>query len=203
MAYEHDVFLSYKSDFPFGDWVHECFLPFFRPYVENALNRPFNLFLDRTGIMSGDSWPQRLLEALSRSRCLVAVWSPFYFRSDWCRRECELMLHRERRLGMRSLANPGGLVLPICLFDGDHFPGPAKEIQHLDCRKYFVVGDGFKRTELYVEFQQVIARWSEEVASAIHRAPPWRKEWSSRQWHKDVAIDLRLGGRTVSFSGLE
>jgi hypothetical protein len=203
MAYDYDIFLSYKSGFPFSNWVHEVFLPFFEPYVENALNRPLTVFVDRTGIAAGDAWPSRLERALACSRCLVAIWSPIYFHSEWCRRECELMLHRERQLGLRSLSNPSGLVLPISLFDGEHFPQITREIQTLDCRKYFIVGDGFKKTELYGQFQAEVLNWSGGVAAAIDRAPRWRREWLSRDWQQTSAIDLRprpVG--SVPFTGL-
>jgi len=132
MVYEYDVFYSYKTGFPFGDWVHEHLLPFLESYLGNALNRNVNLFVDRNGISSGDAWPERIKRALAHSRCLVAVWAPLYFNSLWCRYECAVMLYRERQLGYRTINNPSGLILPINVFDGEHFPDFAQEIQWLD-----------------------------------------------------------------------
>ncbi len=73
MPYDYDVFLSYKKRYPFGEWVHEHFLPFFEPFVESALNRQFRVFVDSYGIATGDAWPERLQRALGCSRCLVAM----------------------------------------------------------------------------------------------------------------------------------
>ncbi len=190
MAYEHDVFLSYKRGFPFGEWVQRHFLPFFSSYVEGALNRPLKVFVDTSGVATGDSWPQRLQRALGHSRCLVAIWSPQYFHSEWCRRECATMLYREERLGLRTVGNPGGLVLPVCVFDGEHFPERTREIQYFNCNDYFLVGEGFTRAPEYVRFQQEMKAWAVGVAEAIRRAPRWRKSWLSPKWLDQTGEDL-------------
>jgi hypothetical protein len=199
MAYRYDIFLSYKSEFPFGDWVHESLRPLLEPYVTGALGRPIRIFVDRTGIGAGDAWPERLQQALAYSRCLVAVWVPQYFYSDWCRRECAVMLHRERQLGLRSLRKPSGLILPIRLFDGVHFPEIAKKIQFLDCRDYFQVNEGFRKSEDYAKLQRVLQTWSEEVAIAINSAPRWQGKWLTQGW-LDVDFDELIPDSIRNFS---
>src|SRR6266481_7597971 len=98
MSYEFDVFLSYRNEKPSGTWVHDHFLPYFRPALAEALVRPAEIFVDRTGIHSGQKWPARLKQALAHSRCLIGVWSPMYFRSEWCQCESAVMRHRESKL---------------------------------------------------------------------------------------------------------
>ncbi len=186
MEYEYDVFLSYKTGFPFGEWVHEIFLPFFEPYLGNALSHDANLFVDKHEISSGDAWPERIKRALANSRCLVAVWSPSYFTSNWCSYECAVMLHREHQLNYRTIENPGGLIIPTNVFDGEHFPDFVKRIQWLDCRRFFRVGEGFKKTRGYAEFQGVLIEWVDDVAKAINNAPPWSEEWLTAQWQDDA-----------------
>lgn len=204
MSYEYDLFVSYKREFPFDQWVREHFLPFLKPLVENALNRPLSIFVDKSGVQTGDAWPKRLQRALACSRCLVPVWTPIYFHSSWCRRECAVMMKRERQLGLRSLENPGGLVLPVRVFDGDYFPEAARQVQSLDCIPYFIVGDGFRRSELYVQFQQTLARWATEVAAAIEQAPAWSKEWLGESWLEATDVDLApVPSRNFPFTGLE
>jgi hypothetical protein len=176
MPYKHDVFLSYPHGF-IEDWVRDHFLPLFRWHLESALGRPVDVFIDRDGISTGDSWPQRLMSALAHSRCLVPVWAPAYFGSDWCVRECCVMLERERSLNYRTAGKPEGLVLPVNVSDGQGFPTYAKVIQYFDCRDYVLVGPRFNNTEAYIEFQLKMKQWAPQVAKAVERAPRWRREW--------------------------
>ncbi len=177
MVYEYDVFLSYTTEYPFGTWVHETFLPLFKPYLKNAINREVNIFIDKQEISSGDAIPERIKRALSHSKCMVAMWSPSFFHSKWCMSECAIMLHRENKLGYRTIKNPTGLVIPVNVFDGDNFPEFTKNIKWLDCKNFTRVGEGFKKTERYVDFQDLLIRWVDDVANSIKNAPHWSVEW--------------------------
>lgn len=182
MPYHYDIFVSYMHDEQMEGWVPTHLIPFLKSFVGNALNRPIDVFIDRDGIATGDAWPQRLQQAIARSRCLIGIWSPLYFHSEWCRRECAAMLHRESQFGFRTVANPKGLVLPINVFDGIFFPETARQIQWLDCQKYWIVGDGFVKTEKYVDFQDLLREWASEVAEVIRIAPPCEDSWMTDEW---------------------
>ncbi|MEW5958465.1 MAG: toll/interleukin-1 receptor domain-containing protein, partial [Chloroflexota bacterium] len=177
MNYEYDVFLSYIRDFPFGHWVHETFLPLFQPLLSQALNRPANIFIDTKKISPGDAWHSRLKYALAHSRCLVAVWSPSYFSSPWCSFELSVMLERESQLGYRSDQNPKGLIIPVRVFDGEHFPDFAQRIHCLDCSNFARVGPAFRKTKKFIKFQDELFEWVPLVAKTIDQAPIWRQEW--------------------------
>src|SRR5659263_104899 len=99
MAYEYDIFLSYPTEYPFGPWVHETFLPLFRAYLKNSIygNANAKIFIDKYEIAPGDAWPEKIKRALSHSKCMVAMWSPSFFHSKWCMNECAIMLHREKK----------------------------------------------------------------------------------------------------------
>ncbi len=187
MGYKWDVFLSYPHASPSGEWVHETFFPLFSFYLRNALNRPAtSIFIDREGIDPGDSWPYTLQLALAYSRCLVAIWLPDYFHSTWCTRELMVMLYREKQLGYRTRMNSKGLVLPVKVFDGDHFPRFAQRIEHFNCTRFFKVGKGFKNSELYLDFQDELASWTYKVAEAIKIVPEWKSEWLNDSDHHDL-----------------
>ena len=181
MPYTHDVFLSYSHDYPFGEWVKDPFLPLFQGYLTASLGRAGQIFSDRD-IPAGNSWPERLRNALATSRTLVGIWSPNYFISDWCQCECLFMLHREHAFGFRTPTNPDGLIVPVTLHDGDRFPNYARAVQYADWIKYARVGEGFKKTERYVEFQDRISDWADDVARAINAAPDWDAEWLTEDW---------------------
>jgi len=204
MAYSHDVFVSYMHDAQMESWVHKHFLPFVSTFVGNALNRPATLFVDRTGIVTGDSWPLKLQQAIAQSRCLIPIWSPLYFHSDWCRRECAAMLYRETQTGFRTIANPRGLLAPVNVFDGQFFPAKAKQIQWLECQRFWVIGDGFSKTERYIEFQDILRSWAIDVATVIENAPEWQAAWMDNDWLQVDDADLRPVSTTnFSFVGLE
>lgn len=204
MAYVHDVFVSYMHDDQMEGWVHNHFLPFVRSFVGNALNRPATFFVDRTGIGTGDSWPLRLQQAIAQSRCLIPIWSPLYFHSDWCRRECAAMLYRETQVGFRNISNPRGLLAPVNVFDGHFFPAKAKQIQWLECQRFWVIGDGFSKTERYIEFQDILRTWAIDVATVIENAPEWQAVWMDNDWLQADDADLRpISTTNFSFVGLE
>jgi hypothetical protein len=204
MAYKYDVFISYMHDEQMGSWVYQHLSPFLKSFLGNALNRPVDYFIDRQGISSGDSWPLRLQSALAQSRCLIAIWSPLYFHSSWCRRECAVMLYREAQLSYRTVSKPKGLVAPINVFDGQFFPDKAQRIQWLDCRKYWIVGDGFVKTEKYVEFQDLLKEWVIDIADVIEGAPPWQDAWLNDEWFNVPDDELKPKSTTnFEFVGLE
>ena len=187
MSYEYDVFLSYYKRKPVGPWVHEYFLDFFPAYLTEAmastLQREVRIFWDTKEIQAGEDYPSRLKRALARSKCLVAVWSPNYFyNSKWCQYEYNVMRYREQQLQYRTLKNPHGLVFPVVVHDGEHFPDYAQRTQFFDCREYAVVGQGFKKTESYIEFQTGMRDWTTEVAESLRKAPEWITDMETEAW---------------------
>lgn len=192
MKYEFDIFLSYNRKHPHGQWVNDVFYPLFIPYVEDALNRKVQVFKDDREILTGSDWERMILNSLLKSRIMVSILSPSYFMSEWCRREFKIMHHRQIKLGFMSDKNPQGIIIPVRINDGDFFPECVKRIQSLDCRNYFRIGDGFKTTQRFIELQDKLIAWSEEVANAINISPEWSDLWTNIEWvtDSDTLIDL-------------
>lgn len=189
--YRYDVFLSYLHEKPCGTWVIEHFLPYFQPQLGNALNRKASIFFDRTGIHSGQKWSDALKQALALSRCLVGIWTPLYFQSQWCQAECAIMRHRETQLGFATTKNPDGLIVGVKVNDGDHFPPFAKERQYSCFEDYFVDGPGFTNHPTHVDFQRAIVPLSQDVARIVGLAPPWSSDWLTAAWTDDVISRLQ------------
>ena len=177
LGYAWDILLSYGHDGTMDMWVPDHLVPFLKTFVGNAVNRPISIFVDRSGISAGDAWPERLRNALGRTRCLVAVWNPLYFHSDWCRQECAVMMHREKRMSYRTLTRPRGLIVPVNVYDGIFFPPPAQVIQTFDLQKYWIAGPAFRDSVLYVEFQTQLKVLAGQIASAVAGAPPWEESF--------------------------
>lgn len=182
MSYEYDVFVSYKIGKVYGRWVHEVFIDFFKEYLDQSLGRVSEIFLDKDSITNGDAWPERIKRSLLTSKCLVAILSPLYFNSPWCKKEISVMLFREERLGYRKLNNPSGLISAVTLHDGDRFPEIIGKIQNRDWRNFAIVGKGFENTRRFIEFQDQLKEFADSVAKIVINAPQWENEWISEEW---------------------
>lgn len=182
MPYEYDVFVSYKTGKVYGRWVHESFLEFFKEFLDQSLGRETKIFIDKNNIYDGEAWPEKLKLALAKSRCLVAILSPLYFQSKWCKRECSVMLFREEHFGYRSVKKPQGLISAIALHDGDKFPGVIRKIQYRIWHDYALVGKAFEKTEIFIEFQNELKTYADNVAKIIESAPPFEEEWLEEKW---------------------
>lgn len=191
MGYEYDIFLSYNRQHPHGTWVNEVLYPFLIPYVQDALNRKINVFKDDREILTGVEWEKTIMRALMKSRIMVSVLSPTYFMSEWCRREFQTIHYRQTQLGYMSDTNPKGIIVPLKLNDGDFFPNCVSKIQSLDCRDYFKTGEGFMKTIQFVELQDKLQKWSEDVANAVRISPEWSASWTENEWiENSKLIDL-------------
>lgn len=127
---------------------------------------------------TGVNWPENLKRALLRSKLLVAVWTPPYFRSEWCVAEYHSMLARQKALGLASADKPQGLIYPIVYSDGQHFDQAAKDTQwRRDLREFTCPFECFKASESFVKFHAAMSEVSREIAVQIEAAPPWQDGW--------------------------
>lgn len=176
MAYKHDVFLSYYHEGIIADWVSEHFLPALQLFLNLTLPRQSSIFFDRRDITVGAVWPEVILDNLFRSRCLVSIWTPSYFQSEWCQRETLLMLQRQQKVGL-SKDNRATLIYPVTVHGGESFPEYARQFQQYDMRRFFILGQSFRQTEIYVEFRKAVRNIASDVAQGIIGAPEWDEAW--------------------------
>ncbi|WP_405734225.1 toll/interleukin-1 receptor domain-containing protein [Streptomyces sp. NBC_00028] len=174
--YDYDVFISYSHRGHVRDWVKNHFSRELQLYLEDLLPNDPRIFVDFE-IPAGSAWPERLEQALLRSRCLVAIWSPPYFRSEWCMAEWKSMQRRQESLSAANGQAPT-LVYPINFMDGDHFPEEAQKIQqYKELTKYGYDGPQFRDTPAYLGFQDRMRTVAEEVAACLACAPAWQEGW--------------------------
>ena len=180
--YEYDIFISYPHENDHLMWVHEFFLDKFSLYLKQELFRTPSIYVDKQRNMPGVTWPLGLKAALAQSKILLPIWSIDYFKSDWCRAECAVMLYREQQLQYRTVHKPEGLILPVRLFDGKGYPKFANRIASLDCTNYNIIFEGYKETGQYYALLQLVKDWVPEVARSIRSAPPWNADWFTDPW---------------------
>jgi len=176
LAYEYDIFLSYPRSGQVGQWVHNHFLPVLRDCLDVQLAEVPRIFVD-TAQPTGVEWPENIMEALLRSRLLVAVWTPPFFRSLWCTAEWASMLEREKLLAVSGRKPHRGLVYPVVYSDGKYFDPRANVTQARDLTAYTYPYPGFRESAAFLKFHDVVMSIAEEIGRHLEEIPDWEPDW--------------------------
>jgi hypothetical protein len=175
-GYEFDVFISYiRAGNPHG-WMHHNFLPRLKDCLADLLVDEPSVFVDEE-MSRGVHWPHQLENALNRSRIMVAVFSPQYFRSPWCLAEWETMVARERLFGLNSAAQPHGLIYPILFSDSENFPEYARKRSWRDLTDWNTPDPVFQQTVKWPEFHRKVQEIATDLAKLLPRVPDWAPGW--------------------------
>lgn len=180
MPYEYDVFLSYTTASSNGTWVKEHFGEVLLDRLDNAMPRQPSMFLFEDQ-ETATAWPENLASSLKRSRLLVAVISPPYFRSPWCVAEWASMVEREKLFGMGTTDDPRLLIHPVVYADGKHFPPEAKRNYSRDFSQWNYPNSHFKETKPYLDFFDAVEALAEEIARRLDDVPSWRNDFPIRR----------------------
>ena len=170
MDYRHDIFFSYKRDALTLDWHRWVKDRLVHWLTQEMGGRRIDCFMDEQ-IHTGEHWPDSLQQALLHSRCLVTVWSPEYFHSNWCVSEWRNFLEREKLLQGTCL------IAPVRYHDGEHFPPEARIVQWTDVVEFTSTAPGFFRTERAVELEDKIKLLAKDVARLLKAVPAFDPSW--------------------------
>ena len=81
-----------------------------RAYVEievrQQLGDKFELYQDTKNIEIGQAFPNEIQKALDEADVLIAIITPSYFKSDYCRRELDCFLDREKKIERTDIIIP-------------------------------------------------------------------------------------------------
>lgn len=114
-----DVFLSYShEDEPYARAARDRIL---------AVQPDWRVFFDRTTLSPGMSWLMEIAESLDRSRKVVALYTPEYWRSPYCRDEFLAAFIRQKDTGQAVLA-------PVYLRSAE-IPYMFRTVQYAECRE--------------------------------------------------------------------
>src|SRR5262245_50842790 len=107
---DFELFVSYAQSDNRGEYegVVSTIVEGLQAAYERLTHTRLRAFFDRVSIQSMDDWEAQILKAISRSRVMLAVLSPAYFASTFCRREWEAYVQTELE---RAL--PGEGIAPI------------------------------------------------------------------------------------------
>ncbi|MGC5343578.1 TIR-like protein FxsC [Streptomyces sp. DT24] len=79
--------------------------------AEGVLRAPASVgFRDNSSIRIGEHWSEQLERALGTCRAMVALYSPAYFRSEWCSREVSVMMRRANQYFARTQEGSSALI---------------------------------------------------------------------------------------------
>lgn len=118
---EYDLFISYAHKDNARGQVGELRDAILADFHQFA-GRGLNIFFDEHDIPSMADWEGRIARGLRESRLFLAVLSPDYFASAYCRREWEEYVRYE---AMRQCLGEG--VAPVYFVELDSFDGPGGE----------------------------------------------------------------------------
>jgi hypothetical protein len=130
------VFVSYA---PFDD-KHDrgritSFARVLSDEAKHELGGDVSVFYDRRKIQIGEQWEDAIRDALEKASVFVAIITPSYFRSRFCRQELEHILDREERLNRSDMIIPVFYVGIEGLLGQDDLGEKLAKRQYLDWRE--------------------------------------------------------------------
>jgi TIR domain len=180
MGYEFDIFFSYKRNAYSSAW-HTGLKDSLAHWVSEGLDgEAVRIFFDIEDINVGARWKSKIVSALCSSKCLVAVWSPEYFRSKYCVAEW-LTFDKRSKLFNREL------IAPASRADGQFFPIDARALQIAKFNDYALYATKFWETGYAAEFEiQLVKPFALDVAKLIRQAPDFAEDFPV----VDIDMDL-------------
>jgi hypothetical protein len=169
MSDNYDLFISYRRHELWTPWFHDHLVTLLKTFLLNELGREPLIFIDQD-LYPGESWPQRIGNALGRSSVLVPALNHRYFESQWCLLELDLMLNRLSK-------HPGStVVFPLIVHNCKSLTGPVAEIQAARLEDFYNPHIQPK-TNAYYEFSEAVRKLSPKIARAINSAPKLDPTW--------------------------
>ncbi len=153
-----------------------------------AAGRSIPIFLDHVALEWGAAWEQCIDDGIDRTMFVIALLSPSFFASTWCRRELTRFIERERTLGEEPL------VFPILWRPIDE----VSEADRLGLDRW--LRDDWTARKYVEPDSAEVQRALDTMGSAIARAVAQR---SARQQDRAAAVPARLASFPVVPLGLD
>ncbi len=174
-GYQYHCFISYRRgrrengrvlEDDVERWVLRFFLPQLQNKLADALEEQARIFCDQIEIHAGDQWERTIVEALRASMCLVSVWSPLYFQSEWCVSEWATF----EGAGPRP-------VVPLLWQREVTLPGAAKPHLAKDFSEFAYTSASFSESQKHLAFEDAVRVLARDVKRAIDKAPGHDPSW--------------------------
>ncbi|GAH70613.1 unnamed protein product, partial [marine sediment metagenome] len=147
---EYDLFISYAhadNEGRYDGWVTALTEAIQREHAEFVpASGALRIFFDTAEIRNMDDWEARILLGLRQSKLLVAVLSPAYFASDYCRQEWAGYRDLETQRGLLGEGIAGAYVVEHPEFSAanqdhqDEWLADLKRRQYTDLQEWWPQG---------------------------------------------------------------
>jgi hypothetical protein len=205
MQYKYALFISYKWNGEYDEWVNEIFYPIVQEFFISKFSRSDLVFKDTKESRKayGNSVIDFLKEGLIHSKCMVAVLNgPYFCNSIWCPKEFSVMLHRNKEYNNAS--PPKRLLFPVIFTNGQKentlaqvCPGLSTFIENsfmplfLEEEKYLFTNQSFKQSGEYNALKIKIKEFlNDSIIPAMRNAPGWDNVWGTKEWFDDPVNEL-------------
>ena len=164
--YSYDIFFSYDAS------MSELVLEFTDRLKQELMalrGQPLNTFIDLQEVRAGERWYETHVDALLRSKILVAFITPRYAQSRYALKEFLTFKERGRITGKP-------VILPILLRSPTSLPQEIAEIMWFDFRDTPLSGlRSRKAPEVDRKIYEIAKRLNELIDDAPEFDPQWRK----------------------------
>ena len=140
---DYDLFVSYAHLDDHDGWV-VALIEAIRAEHAKFTPNPLAIFFDRSDIRTMDDWEHRIFRGLRGSKAMLAVLSPKYLESLYCRKEWERYLDHEldRAMTGEAIAPIYTIAVPGFEHQADSWLDNIRRRQHVDVREWWRVGTG-------------------------------------------------------------
>lgn len=166
--YLYHVYLSYERDGLVERWLNLFLLDELTGWLQQELAGKPEVFFDHNPMRR--VWDSKVVEAIRRSCCLVAISSPTYWESPECLAELESFKERQR---LEKAAVMLGIV-----FHGD--PGvfnASGGVEWQDFKKHAQVYEGFRESAEYGPFQRAVKDFAMDLKKLLSNVPQYEGTW--------------------------
>src|SRR5262249_17276615 len=109
-GYEYDLFVSRAAGSVLNEWL-DTFTDQLSSLVAEQLGREVRVFQDVSEVRVGNVWKDTIEKPLVRSRIMLAIITPEFLTSRWCRLEWATFERREMETSVRR----SPLIVPVML----------------------------------------------------------------------------------------
>jgi MinD-like ATPase involved in chromosome partitioning or flagellar assembly len=159
--YEHDLYISFVHSAMTDEWLRPVLVKL-RRYIGDFLGRDVSVFLDYRELEGGANWPSYVTKALARSRLLLAIVTPRYFRSSFSLAEWETFARREEQTKSKNL------IVPVLIEGLDtRLPAWFTRRRHWDLRQMFMMRASMSTSHE----ERTLLNLAEHISSVLRNTP--------------------------------